>query len=561
MHLCLAISELLRTIITNTTQDGTLASLARTCKAFKDPALDVLYAELSSLYPLVKCMPQDLWEDEADCLSFVRPMKTSDWDVFRRYARRVRSFNHSHTFDSKTVTVSVFQALSMHPTLSSLVPNLRQLSWNDTREAPTVFLRFIIGPSLVSCTIYQTSGRAITIVPALGALCPFMKRIDLPASQPSSRAKDIISDALCNWNNLESLKCGIITGKALLHIAGLPSLKALTFRIPTIPTTFHGSSLGEGAFPALESLTIFSYNSRDPCFTAFFKALKTPIHISSFWMTAGQYDDGDPRANPGNHDIKPSVDVISESLVSLTSKCCAETLGSITICHDLEDLPIQFPANLAITFNTLRLLLPFRHLRTLNIDPSCAFSLDDAALAEMAIAWPNMEDLGLGTAYGWRAPSKITLQGLIPLLRNCPKLMYLGIVIDATVVPPRTKHESNIQHEWLQELVLADSPITKPAYVSAFLSDALSSIPLISSWDGELTNFEGAKKYRRRWAQVRKMMGAFKSVRGQERRRWKKEGRRERRDGDQDTEPESESDISFEDDENWDTDSSGSLTE
>ncbi|KAF8447203.1 hypothetical protein L210DRAFT_3390514 [Boletus edulis BED1] len=34
-----------------------LPALARTCKAFRDPALDILWAELYSLAPLIRCLP------------------------------------------------------------------------------------------------------------------------------------------------------------------------------------------------------------------------------------------------------------------------------------------------------------------------------------------------------------------------------------------------------------------------------------------------------------------------------------------------------------------------
>ncbi|KAH7917134.1 hypothetical protein BV22DRAFT_1026932, partial [Leucogyrophana mollusca] len=43
-----------------------LASLARTCRTFRDPALDVLWSFLKSFDPLIRCLPQDLWEMDDD---------------------------------------------------------------------------------------------------------------------------------------------------------------------------------------------------------------------------------------------------------------------------------------------------------------------------------------------------------------------------------------------------------------------------------------------------------------------------------------------------------------
>ena len=38
-----------------------LVALARTCKTFKEPALDMIWAELSNLTPLVRCLPGTSW--------------------------------------------------------------------------------------------------------------------------------------------------------------------------------------------------------------------------------------------------------------------------------------------------------------------------------------------------------------------------------------------------------------------------------------------------------------------------------------------------------------------
>jgi len=41
---------------------GSLAAFAATCRAMSEPALDVLWHAQSSLGPLLRCMPSDLWE-------------------------------------------------------------------------------------------------------------------------------------------------------------------------------------------------------------------------------------------------------------------------------------------------------------------------------------------------------------------------------------------------------------------------------------------------------------------------------------------------------------------
>jgi hypothetical protein len=70
MHHCLTIQEIVR-LITEFCGDGeseadrcTLIATASTCRAFEEPALDRLWYTLKSLRPLLKCLPQDAWEEK-----------------------------------------------------------------------------------------------------------------------------------------------------------------------------------------------------------------------------------------------------------------------------------------------------------------------------------------------------------------------------------------------------------------------------------------------------------------------------------------------------------------
>lgn len=60
MHPCLLVDEIARKILDYAPKRDQF-SLAITCKAFAEPALDTLWHEQRSLVPLIRCMPQDLW--------------------------------------------------------------------------------------------------------------------------------------------------------------------------------------------------------------------------------------------------------------------------------------------------------------------------------------------------------------------------------------------------------------------------------------------------------------------------------------------------------------------
>jgi hypothetical protein len=62
----------------------------------------------------------------------------------------------------------------------------------------------------------------------------------------------------------------------------------------------------------------------------------------------------------------------------------------------------------------------------------CRVDLDGDSITEIGKAWPHLEELDLGTRYGWRPHKGISLDALVSLIDLCPDLHTLGIVIDGT---------------------------------------------------------------------------------------------------------------------------------
>jgi hypothetical protein len=65
-HVCLLPPEILLNIFTTIREDNpgeasrTVASLASTCRTFKEPALDVLWENISGVKPLLSCLPESV---------------------------------------------------------------------------------------------------------------------------------------------------------------------------------------------------------------------------------------------------------------------------------------------------------------------------------------------------------------------------------------------------------------------------------------------------------------------------------------------------------------------
>lgn len=60
MHQCLQISEIQDCIIRYIPRQ-TIFQLVLTCRAFYDPAMDIIWAAVVGYAPLIKCMPADVW--------------------------------------------------------------------------------------------------------------------------------------------------------------------------------------------------------------------------------------------------------------------------------------------------------------------------------------------------------------------------------------------------------------------------------------------------------------------------------------------------------------------
>ena len=81
MHRCLNVDEILRLIACELVASetmATVAALACCCKSFKDPMLDPLWRKQYGLAPLLKCFPQDVWNEEdeifvSQVIAFISP--------------------------------------------------------------------------------------------------------------------------------------------------------------------------------------------------------------------------------------------------------------------------------------------------------------------------------------------------------------------------------------------------------------------------------------------------------------------------------------------------------
>ncbi|KAH7890606.1 hypothetical protein F5I97DRAFT_1836847 [Phlebopus sp. FC_14] len=519
MHQCLTIDEILTNIFQHAIivlkpepksrefrDRRTLVRLARTCRYFLEPALNVLYYEISDLLWLIKCMPDDLWEVNGKELSFKRLMTESDWEIFLRYARRVRHLE----FDRRclnTTHVSVYHALARPPSSAGvLFPKLLHLRCGEPRYDAVPFLLHLLQPTVTRIDIDNLMPNALTshVLPLIPERCPRVKHLMAFRNFVFQRGDECLvrfSNMLRHFKELESVRCAELTDEGMSHLSRLPSFRTLRvdLRLNCLHQLEH--TMLDTRFPALREASL-SAPSLSHCLQFLKLVDSTRLDTINF-----------------NVDDESDAATYKEIFTSWGSNPSYQNMS----CIEIAEMRVwrDYDEKHVIDIATLRPLFHFRRLTCLRLETLCTYTLDDAALREMADAWPLLETLDLSSREcGWEIPSRITLMGLIPLLCGCPNLDLLGVVVDATVLPPPSFRlpGAGVRNTSLESLWLADSKVTRPHLVAAFLSAVAPNVDQIVAWNTPLlSGREGRDKYRRRWREVEKLVRVFSIARRQER--------------------------------------------
>ncbi|KAH7929860.1 hypothetical protein BV22DRAFT_1001794, partial [Leucogyrophana mollusca] len=196
MHRCLLIQEIVRQIFSevyynhgsNEVRDSYnpffrkrpnrkqarryLAAFARTCRSFQEPALEILWSELDSLGPLVRCFPDHKWSTSYEIEG---PIFEEDWHIFQNYARRVRVLGSDMLPLFSDISMDFVRVLSCFPLSTSLLPGLQALYWDDNCDKNFhPFLHYFMGPNMRSIQ-FSSEGWSVTkcsMVSVIGVFCP-----------------------------------------------------------------------------------------------------------------------------------------------------------------------------------------------------------------------------------------------------------------------------------------------------------------------------------------------------------------------------------------------------
>ncbi|KAG1785337.1 uncharacterized protein HD556DRAFT_1459219 [Suillus plorans] len=229
MHQALLVPEVLLEIfayvkiIPSTTPEKLLAALARTCKIFHEPAMDLLWIEIHGLEPLLGCVVRlhpliyhsgTRWHNSnRPWAKGVEPLSAHETHQFLRHSSRIRTLDiqseHPHL-------------LSVIPAEAYIFPKLKSLSLS------TIYLNLFLPPMLHRCHLLSVDEGLQSFVThciALEHLCIYAPEIcngDSTANELS-----LLSDRIHWCTQLVTLSCPMLDWATWKHLSSLPTLLEL----------------------------------------------------------------------------------------------------------------------------------------------------------------------------------------------------------------------------------------------------------------------------------------------------------------------------------------------
>ncbi|KIK37254.1 hypothetical protein CY34DRAFT_93075 [Suillus luteus UH-Slu-Lm8-n1] len=480
MHPALRILEVLDNISLYVGQKS-LPALASTCRAFENPALNVLWRNLESVEPIVKCLPSELFGTNRKFPVLQKPLDHKMWDTLSRYTSRVHSITQSRK--SKFIELLSLIILSYPSAPTSFFPNLRQLTWftDATTHDAAVFLRMALVPSLLSLTVQisPASPAFLSVFSSLGTLCPRLQCMTLDhgrsIDEPSSNLP-FIMQPISQLRHLRGLDIWGVGIQEIQQIMLLGALQRLVLAMVSPSSAWDKPSpLQLPGFRNLRALTI-KVNAFKRLMN-FFSAL-TIVRTKKVTVRLTH-----PVTLPTHARVST---MFSEFLAILQERCDNNKLEFFTFTADITTIP-------EITeFGFFTSLRAFRNLTHLDIEWGSGISMSDKELCYLTEAWPKLQVLRICCCFTVDLDTITvpTFHGLICLLRLCPALTSLTLAIDATKldgIDLKCPGGEHFTHH-LKDLTLGNSIIDSPLNVALILSGLFPHLEQVNldCWDTAL---------------------------------------------------------------------------
>ncbi|KAJ7617622.1 hypothetical protein DFH06DRAFT_1107359 [Mycena polygramma] len=485
-----------------------LAALARTAKFFQDPALEYLWSVQDTFAHILRCMPDDLWNEvdpgdstAMDNLVMIRPIMSADWNRPLFYLHRIKDLYIGG--NSQLPPLEILEILALCHPGDPLFPNLRFLDWTDLDHSRFCHIHMFLGPRITTLYIQLPSTvPPLSILPRIALKCPSLTFAEVyyEGVPPFGFREHICSSTslfVRGLQGIERLRVNDLDASAIEHLGTLSTLNNLTMENLDDTTAISSSrSPHTPRFPALLRLEIYP----------------NTLQVAISCITA--------LSPPALVDLKV---VSTHGCTTFSAISALYRSVVVNIPHTLWylNLDIYHAERLvlleayAAKHAALQMLFCFGNLVILSLRIPGGFDLDDAMVLLLARAWPNLRELELVPDEVLPGDRRVTLATLRVFADNCPDLTYLGIELNAHEIPASELDDSEQRtiHTSLTNLLLGHSPIDDTFAVASFLSSIFPRLLVIETRQmyanrepGDHRWAEGTVEYSRRWEAVQETL-------------------------------------------------------
>ncbi|KAJ7751234.1 hypothetical protein DFH07DRAFT_1032735 [Mycena maculata] len=540
-----ATQKILEAILDSPNGKRAVSRLARTCRAWLEPALTVLWRELDSLVPIIGLFPSHLLKKaRRPGLGLTTTPLERDWDKILKYGGRVTKITYDEI--SNNVSASIFPILEEGRPRKYLLPNLQHLTWRVTSPDNLDRASLFLNPELQGLVLHLgAAGTRFPTLPAFLADVGSRMKLKTFSINYSVSLPETFTDLFLSQDELERLTVvapGALSPTIGKWIASLPRLKSLQLDLSnrslvavdgffsqlrsgdstpnsveshTDSGVFSGEEVDfteirkslldltgdgrKGAFPVLTQLQLTGQASN---VAAFLTHLSNPLTQLELVIE-------DP---PDAEDWRDLSSVICERFgSSLTSLRVGATLSS-KFGDLVRSTSRTAPAPSRLSLEHLS-FLPV--LRTISVDLPESVIFIDADIEHLAASCPNLEEVRLCPLARFSAanPPQLSLEGLAPLMRDCRRLNTLAVVINAK----GGSAEGSASSKSLNWLHVGHSWVTDTLQVAILLSHLAPHLETIK-WFTERNRPGFVEANARSWQKVSDILPHLQNLRLTERR-------------------------------------------
>lgn len=348
---------------------------------------------------------------------------------------------------------------------ASLFPNIRQLTWHaDASVSAAVFLRMVFVPSLLSLDlrVSSVSPAFLWVFSSLGTLCPLLQDMTLKyhpvTDELSLEDLPFITQPISQLHHLRTLQVPDIGIQGIQHVMLLraPSLQRVILNFRTFSSSAWDKH-SPSQLPGFQNLDSFGlHNISFERLLNFLNSL-TILRTRIIWV----FFTSQVVQSPAH-----VTTMLSQFFAILQERCDNNKLE----CFNLTSFSGKSPIG-SRAFVSLR---AFRNLTFLDIQKGCDISISDKELCYLTEAWPNLQLLRLSyyVAVDSDTTAVPTFHGLINLIRLCPVLSSLALVIDTTKLYDIDfrSPSGEIFSKHFTDLTLGNSVISSPLNVALILN-------------------------------------------------------------------------------------------